>query len=123
MAIIVPDPDVLIDYIPAYGGNRESEDPCVVRMRFVPYKRIQHYASIMRQEASRGTGASMTEIQDAIQKRQFVESVDSISGYYVGERETQTAAEFYDSAPAELVVEIIKAMESSARLSEGQRKN
>lgn len=127
MAIISFDPDVVVDYVPEYAGNRNSADPCIVSLKFVPYSRVQHYARLI---AARGKGsgagvdqAKITEISQEIQKKQFVESVAKVSGYYIGEREVTEPDEFYDTADTELVIEIIKAMESQQRLSEGQRKN
>ncbi len=124
MAIISFDKDALTDYIPAYGGNRDSADPCVVSLRFVPYSRVQHYSKTI---ATRARGINdpgkISEISSEVQKQQFCESVASISGYFIGTREVTSPAEFYDTADTDLVLEIIRAMESSARLTEGQRKN
>ncbi len=124
MAIISFDRDAVIDYIPEYGGNRESLDPCVVRLKFVPYSRVQHYSRLI---AARTKGLSdplkVTEVSQQVQKVQFVESVDSVCGYFVGEREVTDPAEFYDTADTDLVIEIIRAMESHSKLTEGQRKN
>jgi hypothetical protein len=125
MAIISFDKDVLIDYIPAYGGNRDSEDPCVVRLKFVPYSRVQEYSRLLAARAGGTTGDAVkaVNLSQSVQKKQFVENVASVSGYYIGEREVEGAEEFYESADTELVTEIIRAMENIHKLSEGQRKN
>ncbi|MFQ5442706.1 MAG: hypothetical protein ACE5EB_08300 [Thermodesulfobacteriota bacterium] len=124
MAIISFDKDVLIDYVPSYGGNRDSEDPCIVRLKFVPYSRVQQYSRLI---AAKTKGVDDTSkiagISQDVQKRQFIENVDSVSGYYVGGSEVRDAAEFYDTAGTELVLEIVRAMESTQKLSEGQIKN
>ncbi len=124
MAIISFERDTVVDYILEYGGNRDSEDPCVVSLRFVPYSRVQHYARII---AARTKGvmdhARITEITQGVQKKQFVENVESISNYYVGEREVTDAGELYETADTDLILEIIKAMESASRLTQGQIKN
>lgn len=124
MAIISFDKDAPTDYIPAYGGNRDSENPCVVSLRFVPYSRVQHYSKIISTRA-RGINdpGKISELSREVQKQQFCENVDSISGYFIGQREVTSPDEFYDTADTDLVLEIIKAMESSARLTDGQRKN
>ncbi len=124
MAIISFDRDTVVDYIPEYAGNRESLDPCIVRLKFVPYSRVQHYARLITAK-TRGQSDSVrvAEVAHEVQKKQFVENVDSISGYYVGEMEVGTPAEFYDTADTDLVIEIVKAMESHAKLTEGQVKN
>lgn len=126
MAIISYDKDTPIDYIPEYGGNRDSENPCVVRLRFVPCSKVQEYS---RHIAARNKGVSDADtdkrvsISQEVQKKQFTESVESVSGYFVGEREVTGAAEFYESAPYELVYELIAAMQDLQRLTAGQRKN
>ena len=121
------DRDALIDYIPAYGGNRDSDDPCVVRLRFVPYSRVQEYSRLLASRAaaagSAQDAARTVNVTQTVQRRQFVENVASVSGYYIGQREVTDPEEFYDSADTELVTEIIRAMENIHKLTEGQRKN
>lgn len=124
MAIISFDRDTVIDYAPGYAGNRDSMEPCIVRLKFVPYSKVQHYARLI---AARTKGVSdqtrITELTQEIQKKQFVDSVESISGYYVENREVTDPAEFYETADTDLVIEIVRAMESMSKLNEGQRKN
>ena len=124
MAITSFDPDTLIDYVPNYAGNRGSDDPCLVSLKFVPYARVQHYARLIAAKQKGSADATkLTEVSQEIQKKQFVESVDKISGFFIGDREVTDSDEFYETADTELIVEIIKAMESQQRLTEGQRKN
>lgn len=124
MAIISFDKDALIDYMPAYNGNRESEEPCIVRMKFVPYSRVQHYSRVIAQKTKGVNDPSkITEISHEVQRKQFVESVESVSGYSIGDREVTDPGELYDTADSELIMELIRAMESQQRLSAGQRKN
>jgi len=125
MAIVSFDKDVLIDYVPAYCGNRDSEDPCVVRLKFVPYSRVQEYSRLLAARAGGATGDAVktVNLSQSVQKKQFVENVASVSGYYIGEREVSGPEDFYESADTELVTEIIRSMENIHKLSEGQRKN
>lgn len=124
MAIISFDKESVVDYIPEYSGNRESIDPCVVSLRFVPYSRVQEYSRLL---AARTRGVTdpvrVAELTQHIQKKQFIENVEAIRGYYVGERHVSEPGEFFETADTELVIEVIKAMESAALLTEGQRKN
>ncbi len=124
MAIISFDPDTIIDYLPEYGGNRDSADPCVVRLKFVPYSRMHQYS---RQISARTRGdndqSKVVEVAHSVQKKQFIENVESISGYFVEAREVTGAEEFFETADMKLVKEIVKAMESHSMLTEGQRKN
>ncbi len=124
MAILSFDQDTVVEYVPEYAGNRDSLDPCVVCLKFVPYARVQHYARLI---AARTGGysdpAKNAEVTHEIQKKQFVDNVDSVTNYFVGEMEVSGPSEFYDTADTDLVIEVIKAMESHSRLTEGQRKN
>ena len=125
MAIISFDKDAVIDYAPEYGGNRDSENPCVVRLRFVPYSKVQQYSRIiaLKNKDAKNDTTKAIECAQAVQKKQFCESVESVSGYFVAGKEVTDPAEFYETADTDLILEIIRAMESSARLTEGQRKN
>ncbi len=123
MAIISFDRNFVVDYMPAYAGNRESENPCVVRLKFVPYAKVQEYGRLIAIKVKGAGQEKLSEIGRDIQRRQFIESVESVSGYYVGANEVTDASEFYNTAPADLIFEVMKAMEDSAKLNEGQRKN
>jgi len=125
MAIISFDKDVLIDYVPEYGGNRDSENPCIVRLRYVPYSKVQQYSRLiaLKNKDAKNDVTKTIEAAQSIQKRQFCESVEGVSGFFVNGREVTEPGEFYETADTDLILEIIRAMESSARLTEGQRKN
>ena len=121
MTIISFDKDAILDYVPEYFGNRNSDTPCVVMLRFVPYSRVQHYARMIAMRV-RANPAGAEEIMHEVQRKQFVENVEAISGYFVGDEPVTDPGEFYDTADTEFVTEIIKAMESHSKLIEGQRK-
>lgn len=124
MAIISFDKDTVVDFVPTCGGNRDSDDPCIVKVKFVPYSRVQHYARVI---ASRTKGVSdpsrVTELTQSVQRKQFTDNVESVSGYFVGEEEVKDAGTVYDTADMELIIEIIRGMESQSKLSDGQVKN
>lgn len=124
MAITSFSKDALIDYVPEYSGNRDSDDPCVVRVRYIPFSRVQDYGRIITARAKGlNDPIKLKEIYQEIQKKQFIESVERVTNYCVDGKEVADAETFYDTADTELVLEIIKAMESMHKLSEGQRKN
>src|SRR3990170_5760386 len=113
MAIISFDKDAITEYVPAYGGNRDSDNPCVVRLKFVPYSRVQHYAKILSARVRGITDpARVIEMSQEVQKKQFMENVESISGYSVGDRDVSEPGDFFETADADLVIEVIRAMES-----------
>lgn len=123
MAIISFDKDAIIEYVPAYGGNRKSKDPCVVMLKFVPYARVQHYGKLITQRAAGKNEEEALEVAREVRRQQFCDNVEGVVNYFVGEREVKDAATFYDTADTELVIEIMRAMETAHKLSEGQRKN
>ncbi|MBI2401112.1 MAG: hypothetical protein HYV23_08690 [Deltaproteobacteria bacterium] len=124
MSIVSFDRESIVDYIPEYGGNRESADPCVVSLRFVPYSRVQEYSRLLAAR-TRGVADSVkvAELTQHVQRKQFVENVENISGYFVGSMKVTSPGEFFDTADTDLVLEVIRAMESASRLTDGQRKN
>lgn len=124
MSIVSFDKESIVDYIPEYGGNRESADPCVVSLRFVPYSRVQEYSRLLAAR-TRGVADSVkvAELTQHVQRKQFVENVENISSYFVGSMKVTSPGEFFDTADTDLVLEVIRAMESASRLTDGQRKN
>jgi hypothetical protein len=124
MAIVSFDTESVIDYLPEYGGNRDTIDPCVIRLKFVPFSRLQQYSRLLAARTKGVTdSARVSEVSQSIQKKQFTDNVESVSGYFVESREVTDPEGFYETADTELVLEVISAMESHAKLSEGQRKN
>lgn len=129
MAIISFDKTKIIDYVPVYGGNRNpprsaEEKPCVVKLKFVPYAKVQEYSTlIMSRTAATNDAEQKSEILQSIQRKQFLDSVESISGYVIDGQEVTSPEDFFETADADLIYEVLKAMESSSKLSEGQLKN
>ena len=118
------DKDEVIDFVPEYGGNREDKDPTIVRLKFVPYSKVQHYARVIASRSKDAkSSAKLAEITQGVQLKQFVECVEGIENFSINGREVTDPAEFYDTADTELVIEIIRAMENQNKLTEGQRKN
>lgn len=124
MALVGFDKDEVIDYVPEFCNNRDSDNPCIIKLKFVPYSKVQRYARLIA-ERTKNTNSSVkiAEASQGVQRKQFCDSVDSIEGYSIGDKEITDAGEFYDVADTDLVIEIIKAMESQVRLTEGQLKN
>ena len=132
MAIISFDQTKTMEYMPEYGGKRneprkvdgEYEKPCVVKLKLVPYAKIQEYASLIASRNKAINDSSRySEVLQGVQRTQFLASVESISGFIMDGREITEPEEFFNNADAELIYEILAAMESSAKLTEGQAKN
>jgi hypothetical protein len=122
MALHGFEPSEPILYRPEYGGNRESDDPCVVALHYVPFVKIQalekRVALIHKMREQEG-------VLDAYakgQKLKFTENVESIKGFFVKDREVVDPEEFYIKAPKDLLLELLTAMENIQQLNMGMVK-
>lgn len=120
----------VIEWIPP--GEEFDKDPFTVFMTHVGFKQVQAYAKrIGHRVTAQSKGvrdlSKITDISAVIsgevQKEQFCENVKRIKNYFVKGREITDAEEFFEVADNACISEIIAAMESSAKLSEGQVKN
>lgn len=125
MALHLFSPDSIIEYVPEYGKNRESDPPCVIKLKFVPFVKTQEYARLLaartRHYATSDKSGAIIASQE-IQKRQFIENIVSVSGFLVNEKEITTPEELWENAPAGLVYELVSAMEDSQKLRAGLKK-
>ena len=131
MAIIAFDPDEILEYIPEC--DRDSKDPCIVKMKYLPVGRSKQYAKRVEQLSSglNKGGKNFHEkvggIERRVQKEQFTDNVVSVEGFYImkaGKKKKITdPAEFYESADVGLIAEIISSMQDSGKLEEGQQSN
>ena len=125
MAIITVAKDDVIDYVPA--SERGSDDPTVVGLKHVTFAMAQQYERLIAQQAKGAAPAQMlertAEATRHVQRKQFIDNVAYVKNYFVRDREITTGAELYEVADQALIMELIRAMESSAKLTEGQLKN
>lgn len=118
MAIEFFDPNTPLDYVPAFANNRESTEPCVVKLKYVPYVKMLTYERLII-EKTKGDRTKVGEVLPEVQKKQFLDSVENVSGFFVGKRAVTDPDEFYEVADSALIVEIIRAMENPCFLKEG----
>ena len=120
----------VIEWVPP--GEEFDKNPFTVFMTHVGFKQVQAYAKrIGHRVTAQSKGirdlSKITEISTAVsadvQKEQFCENVKRIKNYSVKGREITDPSEFFEVADNAYISEIIEAMESSAKLSEGQVKN
>ena len=120
----------VIQWVPP--GEELDDKPFTVFMTHVGFKMVQSYAKrIGGRVAAQSKGVKdfskvteiSTRVTTEIQREQFCENVKRIENYSVKGREITDPAEFFDVADNAYISEIIEAMESSAKLSEGQVKN
>ena len=124
MAIVSFSKDTIIDYVPEYGENRQSSDPCIISLRVVSFGQAREQQKVLAAKIKGAdTQEKMMAISQALQKEQFVRHIESIKGYSVDDRAVTDIEEFYLTAPAEIIAEVLDAMQDSYKLSKGQSKN
>lgn len=130
MAIVSFDEDDVIEYIPE--SQRNEKEPCIVCLRFVPYKKVQKYARLLTKEFRKESEGEKDfsrlrdireDVEQAAQRKQFIENVVEVKNYSIKGVAVTDPGKFYDTADTDLIVDIVQAMQSAQRLSEGQRKN
>jgi hypothetical protein len=123
MAIIGLKKGQIIPYVPE-ADRMNDTDPCTVHIRYVPNAVVQDGARKIAASLKNANDPKLLmAVQQAAQKKQFVDNVVSIENYSIDGRAVTTAEEFYEAADVALIQEIIRAMENADRLTEGQRKN
>lgn len=123
MAIISFSKDTVVDYIPEYGENRKGDNPCIIGIKFIPFGETVEIEKI-RSARMRGAEAEkILEINQGLQKERFVKHIAYVKGFFVEGKEITDAGEFYDTAPDDLMGEILVAMRDSFFLSKGQAAN
>lgn len=124
MALILFDRDAVIDFIPEWNGNRDSDTPFIVKLKYVGWGKQRGYAQRIAQamKSCEDEGERARKILD-IQNEQFIENVVGFENCNIGGKDSPTPEEFYDLAAPELVQEIIEAMQSHQALTGEQRKN
>jgi len=136
MAIISFDKDAIIDYVIEYGDNRDDKNPCMVGISFVSNGRVMEYAKqLQSQIAAKSRGVRpekisgiQSEVALKIQKKQFIDNISYVKNFsLIGKdgkpKKCEDVGEFYENVDSEIVYEIIKAMESASKLTDGQVKN
>ena len=103
--------DTVVDYVPEYGDNRMSENPCVVGLKFISFGEAREQQKLLAARTQRiDTQEKSMAIAQSLQKEQFVKHVASITNYDVDGEEVTDPGEFYMTAPADLITEILEAM-------------
>ena len=124
MALVLFDKDAVIDFIPEWNGNRESDKPFVVKLKYISFGKMRGYA----QKIDAALKSTKDEAEKAektldVQKQQFIDNVTGFENVTIKGKKVTDPVEFYDLAPPDLIYEILNAMQDYQKLTEGQRKN
>jgi hypothetical protein len=127
MAIITFDETEVVEYVPR--SERGEKNPTVVGMHRLPFKTVEKYSRMVTEGFGRKQ-VDVTRVAEqsrSVQRKQFSEGIAWIKNYFVikggVKREITTPEEFYDVIDNGLMAELIGAMESTEKLTEGQLKN
>lgn len=124
MGITSFSPKTVIDYVPEYGDNRETENPCIVGIRFISFGEAREQQKMLASRSHRAdTHEKSMAVAQALQQEQFVKHIDYVKNYDVDGEEVTDPGQFYMTAPADLITEVLEAMQDSSKLSGGQLKN
>ena len=129
MALIIFNENLVIPYVPKYGGNRESKNQAIIGIKPLNNNGSIEFTRVLANKLNKCDDDSERDLVSKEMARQtFVEHVDNVAGCeYMNEKnelvEITTAEELYDHAPRGLINEISLAIENSSILSEGQLKN
>lgn len=120
MALIYLDPKVAVPCIlPMY---EDEENPPVHHLKYVPYSKVKMYEARIRKRVNVNK-RKFNEVAKEVQKEQFLENLTKVEGPVFGGRPITSISEYYDLIDADEMEEIIKTMESRAKLSAAQIKN
>jgi len=116
-----------IDYIPLYGGNRDSENPMWVRFQPLTRGESDNYRERIEFK-ERGGGFRQGRFRsnaNQIQQQQFIDRVKEVHNFQDWEtgEEITDIKKFYDNADDDLIEEIFNAMLRSSTLGEDEVKN
>jgi len=124
MALILLDPDKIIDYVPDFD-RKNIVDPLIIRCKYVPRKLSLEFNDIIARAMQGVTDLhKRVEIERACNKEQFIKQVVEVKNFTDEEgKSVSDPGIFYDSVDSILIFEIMDAMVTQSKLTEGQRKN
>jgi len=113
-------------YTPAWGGNREKENPFTVEIHLLTRREIQALGKQIKHKRRKGFREEFSDNSAEVQERQFLENVGRIEGFShpLIKVPVTNAQELYDAPGCTtLVTEIIDTMEDASGLTEDEIKN
>jgi len=123
-------PKETVDYIPAYGGNRDDKPDEQMWVKIQPLTRAEadRYRNQITWNSEQRRGFRQDKIKTNIrevQQHQFLDNVLEIHKFldYETGKEITDVKEFYDRAPDDLVEEIFDAMLNASQLGDDEVKN
>ena len=130
MAITAFSKEIVIPFVPRYGGNRDDEVKTVVRLRPLNNDGSIEFTEDLTKALLACDGDQDQEIAVRAEqtRKVFVDHIDSVENYpYIeasgAEGQIKTGDELFANGSKSVVDEVTLAMENSSILSAGQLKN
>lgn len=126
MAKIFFNPDQWVHY--TFLEDRDNiVDPASVEIKIVNHAETERYSRIISKDSEGKTIAGQNSVIQGVTAKQFEEHVRNPSNLFRMDPngkpvEMKTASELYEFGDTATINETIRAMESNARLTEGQKK-
>jgi len=106
-----------IDFVPAYAGNREDENPLIVTITPLSRGEADKYTRRVKYFQRPGSKGEWDSNVLDVQKKQFVDNVKGVSNFIDSETDEmiKDIGRFYDEAPHALIEEILDARQGKFR--------
>lgn len=113
-----------VKYVPAYGGNREDPDPLWVMITPLDREQADKYAKSTRFAKKKGFRDEWESNAISVQKKQFINNVKEVHRF-LDESDTEITdiLDFYNTAPQDLIEEIISCLLDNSQIEDIERKN
>lgn len=129
MALMSFKEDVVVDYVPEFGGNRLHKKKTVIGIK--PMNNdgsIDFMDSLTAKLSDCDDDKEKSKVSKEVAKQTFIDHIAFVKNYQVVDKagkviDIKTGAELYIHGSKNLINEISLAAENSSRLSEGQAKN
>lgn len=129
MAIMSFKKGIIVDFVPAYGGNRQDKIKTIIGIKPMNNDGAIDFMDSQTRKLLEGENDNeKAQISKEIAKQAFVDHIAYVKNYDVVDENDKkvkitTGEALYNDASKALINEITFAIENSSRLTEGQLKN
>ncbi|MCK5615565.1 hypothetical protein KAR91_77590 [Candidatus Pacearchaeota archaeon] len=119
----------IVDYVPAFGGNRLDKNPTIIGIKPLNNDGSIDFMSALQKQLADCEDLKEKEIvSKEVAKQTFIDHIAYVKVYTVVDKkgkltEITTGEQLYINGSKQLVDEVTLAAENSSRLSAGQAKN
>lgn len=126
MAKIFHNPDTWVLYCMQEDVDN-TIDPATIKIKIVTHAETERYTRIIAKDSTDKNIVGQTTVLQNVSRKQFEEHLSEPSNFFYYDKlnklvEMKTGGDLYDHADSETVSELLRAMESNAKLTAGQKK-